>query len=156
MNELPDYLPGNPPMYGIKQEATQYYQGASINITAILTEDGVQVDQEDYVIKAVIKSNLDANNAVWQGFPNCGIFFNDNRVTIKVPNSVTAAMPGGIYYLALVGVSKLDPSHTAILFTKTLSINPSAASELPYIIGGEPTSPLSLGDGVSITVTYSY
>ena|ERR1017187_1950524 len=156
MNELPDYLPGQEPMYGVKLEADQYYQGSHITITASLTENGIPVNVDDYAVKAVVKSDLSSNKLVWQGFMNCGIFVENNELQIKIPRSTLDTMPSGTYFVAVVGKLKRDVNHVATLFTRTISLVASAASTLPIVIGVPINTPSIVMDSVIVPISYNF
>ena len=132
-NDLPDYLPGNPEMYGVQQQADQYFQGTSIIIPAVLTDNGLTVNYSDYFIKVILKADLSSSTIVWYGYENYGLFYNNGIATINIPANITSQLPFGVYYISIVGKLKTDPNRISILFNNTISINPSAASPIDLI-----------------------
>jgi hypothetical protein len=134
MNQLPDYLPSSPAMYGVKQQADQHLQGSSLSFSAAPTVAGEPADPEEYTLKLSIKSSLNNERAIWQGYLNYGMFIKDKQIEVRIPNTVTAHLPGGIYYIAIEGKRRTDPNDIVELFRKTLSIEPSAASHYPIAV----------------------
>lgn len=132
-SDLPNYLPGNPEMYGVRQQADQYFQGVDIIIEASLVENQSKVDYNDYSLKAVLKADLDSPTVVWYGYPNYGVFFNNGKVQINIPANITRQLPAGVFYLTIIGKSKTNVNHLAVLFNKTISIVLSAASSISTI-----------------------
>lgn len=127
MSELPDYLPGNPPMYGIKQASTSYYQGDCIEIAVPITVD------PRCTLAAYVKDDLGSAKFLWVGKQGDGVDVTLGRVTVKIKGSVAQSFPSGIYYLSVVGQWPSDLSTYKVLYDISFSINPAASSPYPLV-----------------------
>ena len=118
-------------MYGVKQEALQFNQGVDIRIPVELKENGIAVDYRDYTLTVKLKSDISNGPLVWEGINNFGLDTSTNQIYIVIPSNVAKDLRSGIYFLAINGVSLLDPAHSAVLYQLTISLNQTAASTQP-------------------------
>ena len=156
-NTLPDYLPGNPPMYGVKQESPHFDQGVDITFEVRLKEGYKVVKAADYILHTILKDSLYTNTVIWQGKMNYGISVVEDETVITIPRSITVGIPSGIYYVAVIGTSKENLNHSVVLWKSTLGIEASAAS--PYSIVSQQTNINEIPDSVllpSVIVPINY
>jgi len=125
---LPVYLPGTPPMYGLQQQAKQYFQGTDIVIYAQLTDNCAPVDYNAYFLKAILKDTPDSPIVTWVGYNNSGILFVNGVCQLNIPAASTTQLQAGTYYISLIGRAKANVNHIAVLFQQTISLLPADPS----------------------------
>jgi hypothetical protein len=125
--DLPDYLPGNPPMYGVKQASTSFYQGDCIEIAIPITVD------PRCTLVAYVKDDLASSTFLWVGKQGNGVDVNLGRVTVKIKSSVAQGFPSGIYYLTVAGQWPSDINAYQVLYNISFSINAAASSPYPVV-----------------------
>jgi len=123
MKELPNYLPTQFEMYGVKQEAPKYYQGDDIIIPIFEL-----IDTAKYTLHAYLKAELDGPGLVWEGSRDDGIVLEDGFVIIKIRASTAQTFLPGIYYLTLAGSTDRDVNTRHVLTQLVFSITPAASS----------------------------
>ena len=108
MTDLPNYLPGIPPMYGVKQLAPEASQGEDIIVPVELTLDGEPLlDVTGWILEAFVKKSLKAIGILWKGELGNGIEHKaENLYYFRIPHSVSALFLPGSYYYAVRGTQK--------------------------------------------------
>jgi hypothetical protein len=149
--DIPDYLPGNPPMYGTKQEVPTHYQGDSIEIPVKLL-----VNPANYVLTAYIKDRIDNETILWTGNTTEGIEISNSGISVSIKATKARTIPSGIYYLAIVGATPKDIGTYTVLFQTTISITPAASSPLPVVksVGYTGLPPSIPKDWIYTPITY--
>lgn len=125
--DLPDYLPGHPEMYGVKQASASYNQGDCIEIAIPIVAD------PRCTLAAYIKDDLASVPFLWVGKQGEGVEVNLGRVTVKIKSSIANKFPSGIYYLSVVGQWPEDINSYKSLYNISFSINPVASSPYPVV-----------------------
>ena len=102
MSDLPNYLPGIPPLYGYKQAAPEFAQGCDVVVEFPLEYGGEPLtDLSDWVVTVYIKKSLKAEIVLWRGpveHKIAKIYF------FKIPATDTIDTVPGTYYYAVKGI----------------------------------------------------
>ena len=131
MDYLPDYLPGNPPMYGVKQQTAGIAQGSDAYLPIDYSNSPV-ADLEGYDIRAMIKQTLDTNDVVWFGDFTNGLVTVDDVDYLHLNVDFMMTLPAGYYYVTVYATrddasSPSQPAHFVIQ-EFPISIRDTAAS----------------------------
>jgi hypothetical protein len=142
MSELPNYLPGIPPMYGLKQPSPEFSQGTDVVVEFTVTVDGEPLnDPKDWVLEAFIKKSLKANNILWK----CTLGYNlyqkekSNTYFFRLPHQISAQFLPGSYVYAVIGTQKVGtgaPFDRRLTFSEgTFDLTLDAGSPYPRLTG---------------------
>ena len=156
MNCLPNYLPGLPEMYGIKQESPQFDQGVDINLPVTLKENDIAVAPANYILTAYLKVDIDVPPIAWTGTIDNGIVVSGSAVSIAIPKTVTSTLLSGIYHLAILGTLVADASHSAVLYKTLVVVNQAASSPLSVVTSIEACIPASRPLHIIVPIEYNY
>lgn len=107
MSDLPNYLPGIPPMYGVKQPSPEFSQGNDVVLEFELWFNGEPlIDIKQWKLEAFVKKSLKANNVLWKAEIDHHLFQKDKRSNVfclRIPADKTATFLPGNYFFAIVG-----------------------------------------------------
>lgn len=136
MELLPDYLPGNPPMYGVKQASTQVYYYTDVVIPVDFSGSGIP-EVTNWVLTASVYDSRNHLDPVWTGtIANEGIVLYQDVYYIVIPAADVLQMGEGVWYVDVTGTNSTitAPSVTSrVLFSKTISVHRNAANVLSGI-----------------------
>ena len=133
MYDLPDYLPGTPPMYGVKQENCSSPQGLDLYIPLDFSESGIS-DFSGYTLEAILKDDKLSDAVVWFGHTtDGGLVLVDTTYYAYISLAQAITIPAGLYYLAvtaeLTGDGAAAPvSNKTLLYEQEVSLRNTAAS----------------------------
>lgn len=140
LEELPEYLPGMPAQYGLKQMNESFGQGESIILDFNLQFKDVPVRPNDWNLEAIIKKNTYANNILWSA--KIGKYMFEKRpglYYVVMPADVSALFLPGTYHCSIKGKQKVatgDPfDQTVSLKDFTFQIELKAMSPNPDLHG---------------------
>ena len=135
MKEIPQYLYGVPPMYGVKQQSVEFPQGFSVVLPIDFDSCGFH-DFENYKLSAFIKDDITCPTVVWYGDEdNQGIIKKNDKYYIKIKLAESEQLQPGTYYLAVNAQRKIDVETLALkktlVFEQTLSVRATAGAGCP-------------------------
>ena len=112
MEEIPQYLFGLPPMYGVKQESLKFSQATDIFFQLDLSD--CQLTLSEYNLSAILKSDMESDWILWKGtLENGGLTLAEGSYFINLKHSNSNnLLPAGTYYLSLVGERGLGDTKT--------------------------------------------
>lgn len=110
LNDLPNYIPGIPPLYGLKQPSPEYTQGNDLVLEFDLEFEGKPLsDVTNWWLTGYVKKSLKAVNILWQAEYGTYLYKKEgttNRYCLRIPRVVTALFLPGSYYFAIRGTQK--------------------------------------------------
>lgn len=114
MNQLPNYLPGIPEMYGVKQPAPEFSQGNDVVVEFELYFNGEPIiDLTNWKLEAFVKKSLKANTVLWKAEIDHYLYQKDKRSNVfmlRIPADKTSTFLPGSYFFAVVGTQKVGSS----------------------------------------------
>lgn len=103
IKDLPNYLPGIPRQYGLKQPSPKFSQGEDIVIRLNPLYEGKAIEDDKWALQAFIKKGPKAVNILWTGKEHAGLFKDDKGWYIHLPSDASSYFLPGTYHLVVKG-----------------------------------------------------
>ncbi len=139
MSDLPNYLPGIPPEYGVKQPSIEVAQGTDvIQEFTLYIDDTPLINPSDWILEVFVKKNNVANNILWKGELNSGLFQKHNNLYyFRIPHDITALFLPGTYYFVVRATQKpgkgLPHDRMLSIYENSFAIDLNPASPNPKL-----------------------
>lgn len=148
MSDLPNYLPGIPPMYGVKQPAPEFSQGNDVVVDFELWFNGEPlIDTAHWKLEVFVKKSLKANTVLWKAENGYHLYQQDKRSNLfffRIPADITATFLPGNYFFAVVGTQHVGSAvpfdRKATLYNAMFELTLDAASPFPKLSNSAVTA----------------
>jgi hypothetical protein len=140
VKDIPTYLPGVPPQYGIKWPSPQFTQGSDVMLEFPLYVDSSPLDDlKGWKLELWLKKGVQANNVLWRGTLGDGLYHKHGNIWLfRIPAADTAQLLAGTYFYAVKGTKLVDKEGFAlntVLGRGSIEISVDASSPNSKLFG---------------------
>jgi hypothetical protein len=125
---------------GVRSQSPRFYQGEDLKLSFYLNYKGQPVTGEKYTLEVIVKKSPAAQNILWKGYLENGLYNNEaaGDFHVLIPSTITSNFLPGIYYLDVklqekVGEGDAIRDVSLIILSTTFTLELSAGSPFPKL-----------------------